>query len=102
MIDSEEIEMVDRQSTTGIFVDQREGRAGHFGSAAQSSGETFHKLRFAGPKLAFEADDGSFVDLARKLAAEPFGLARAIGNEGSHEAMFDVRFLIFDGIGRCG
>ena len=69
-----------------VFVDQREGRAGRRRVRAQTCHETFDELGFAAAELAGQREDVACFHIAGELTTERFGLVRAIGNEGSHEA----------------
>ena len=78
--------MINRKTTAGIFVNQREGRAGRRRVRAQTDGKTFDELGFAAAKSANEREDVACFHIPGELATECFGFADAIGNEGSHEA----------------
>src|SRR5438045_1041208 len=47
ILQSVEIEMIQRQSSAGIFVDEGEGRTRHGGLGAEAGGEALGKMRFA-------------------------------------------------------
>jgi len=84
ILDPKKIEMIDRQTPSGIFVDQRERWTGRSCRRAQGRDDTLHELGFAAAKAAGESKHVARSDILRNLSAERFGFLRAIGNERSH------------------
>jgi len=94
--------MIDRQAATRGLMNDCKGGTGYRSAAFQACDEALGELSFAAPQFAFERQDRSHIKLFRELAADCFGLSRAIGNERSHLAIVDFRFSIFDLTARFG
>src|SRR5207237_916656 len=54
ILQAKEIEMEDRPATAGIFMNDRECRAGNGGAATEAGHESLHKLRFTAAEVALE------------------------------------------------
>jgi hypothetical protein len=54
---SVQVEVLDRQTSSAVFVDEREGWGMSSGSAAQASNKTTNEGCFAGTQIAIEAYD---------------------------------------------
>src|SRR5437870_5960791 len=84
ILQPKEIEMVNWKPSTGIFVNEGKGRAGHGGGTAQAGDDSFDELRFTAAEFADQRQHGTGPKLLRNLLADRFDLRRAIGNERSH------------------
>src|SRR5213592_2881935 len=86
-----EIEMINRQTSSRIFMDNGKRRAGDCCITTQAGNETFCEKSFAASQFAFECQNRSNTDIFRsELPANCLGFSWAVGNERSHRAMFDV------------
>ena len=90
----EQIEVINRQSATGIFVNNRECRARDRGVGSQSCDKPLNELRFACTEIAFQGEHVARFNVVREPARELFRFVRAIGNERSHLLIADCRFRI--------
>src|SRR5262249_48676572 len=84
IFDPKKIEMIDRKPTPGVFVNERESRAGGWRHRSQTGSETFRKLGFAASEVAGECEDVAGFDNPCKLMAKGFGFGCTIGNERNH------------------
>ena len=76
--------MINRQSATGIFVNNSECRARDHSIGSQSGNKPLNELRFAGAEIAFQGEHVARFNVVREPARELFRFLRAIGNECSH------------------
>ena len=75
---AKKIEVINRQTSARIFVNDRESGACHNYVASQPGYEAFHKLRFARAEIAFQGKDRSRAESVRKALGEFLRLRRAI------------------------
>ena len=73
-----------------------EGGARDIGAACQPGDETFNEHRLTASQVSFESQNRSDADILRKSPSDRLGFSWAIGNERSHQAIFDCRFSIVD------
>src|SRR5712692_1136298 len=78
------IEVIDRQTSSGIFVNERESRTGRGRSRAQTGGEAFDQLRLAAAESAAKRNHIASFDVVGEPPAERARFVRTIGNERSH------------------
>jgi len=93
----EQIEVINRQSATGIFVNNRECRARDRGIGSQSCDESLNELRFACSEIAFQGEHVPRLNVVGEPARELFRFVRASGNERSHLLIADCGLRIADG-----
>jgi hypothetical protein len=74
----------EREPAAGVFVDEREGGAGHGGVGAEAGGEAFDEVRLASAEVAAEGKDVAGAELRGKGAAVGDGPFRAGQNGRSH------------------
>lgn len=86
--------MVNGQPPTLILVHDSKSRARYCSVAFQSRDETLREQGLAAAQFAFEGQHGASIHILRKLPPDGFRLSGAVGNECSHGAIFDFRFLI--------
>ena len=75
---AKEIEVIDRQTSTGIFVNNGERRTRRRRAAAQAGYKSFHKLSLARAEIASQRQDRPSVNIAGKLPTDRFRFGRAI------------------------
>jgi len=88
--------MINRESSTGVLVEEGESGTGHFAIGTDAGGHAFHELRFAGAELADQSDDASPQETGGKLAPDSLRVGWTNGSERSHDVIFDFRLSIFD------
>lgn len=101
IFESDEVEMVNWQAATDVFVNNREGGARDDSIGSQPCDKPFNELRFACAEIAFQGEHVARFNVVREPARELFRLVRAIGNERSHLLIADCRLLMADGETRC-
>ena len=89
IFNTKEIEMVNRQSPSSIFMQDGECGARHIRTAAQPVDDTFNEQSFAAPQLSLESEDRSDPDVLCNLPPDGFGFSWAVGNERSHLSIAD-------------
>src|SRR5207249_1833059 len=77
------IEVIDWQTSSGIFVNERESRTGRGRSRAQTGGEAFDELRLAAAESAAKRNHIASFDVVGEPSAERARFVRTIGNERS-------------------
>ena len=89
IFNTKEIEMVNRQSPSSIFMQDGECGASHIRAAAQTGDDAFDEQRFAAPQVSLESQNGSNTDVLCSLPPDCFGFSWAVGNERSHLSIAD-------------
>src|SRR6185295_9766300 len=88
---TKEIEMVNGQSSTLIFVHDGKGRTRYRGVIVQAHDETLREQGLAAAQFTLERQYGTGHKILRNLARDCFRFSGAVGNERSHGAICDLR-----------
>src|SRR5262249_1033449 len=93
---AKEIEMVNGQSSTLIFMHDRKSRAGYCGIALEGCDESLRKQGLAAAEFAFESQHGTSGKVLRNSPRNYFRFSSAVGNERSHGEICDFGLAICD------
>jgi len=78
IFDAEKIEMINRRTSAGVFVNQGESRTGRSRRRAQAGSEPFNELCFAAAQTTGKRKHIARFEIFREPAAERFRFVRAI------------------------
>lgn len=81
---SVEIEVIERETSAGVFVDEGESGTRDVAIVAKAGGEAFYKLRFPRAEIAFEREHFATAERGGDAAAKLEGVAGTMRNDRSH------------------